>query len=305
MISKRLFHRMLAQKYLYLMVVPCMIWFIVFNYIPMAGIIIAFKKYTFAKGIFGSPWAGLQYFEQFVTGYHFKIILINTLAISFLKLIFAFPAPIALALLLNEVKLKLFKRSVQTLSYMPHFISWVIVIGIWGRMLSVDEGIVNTVLIKLGIADEPINFMLTSQYMWSIATLSEIWKTVGFSSIIYLAALSAINTELYEAAGIDGAGRFRKLFHITLPGIRPTIAILFILAIGGIFSSNFDQLYIMGLPPVLDKTEVIDTYIYRYGLQHLQYNIGAAAGLLRSFVALILVLLTNKIVKMLGEDGLY
>lgn len=305
MTYSRVLKRMAAQKYLYLMIVPCLIWFIIFCYIPMGGILIAFKEYTFAKGILGSPWAGLDYFKQFVTGYHFRIILINTLAISFLKLIFAFPAPIVLALMLNEVKNRLFKRSVQTLSYLPHFISWVIVIGIWGRMLSVNEGIVNITLMKLGIVDEPINFMLTSSYMWSIATMTEIWKTIGFSSILYLAALSAINTELYEAAAIDGGGRFRKLIHVTLPGIRPTIAIMFILAVGGIFTSNFEQLYILGLPPVLDKTEVIDTYIYRYGLQNLQYSVGAAAGLLKAFVALILVLLTNKIIKMLGEDGLY
>lgn len=305
MTAKRNLQRMLAQKFLYLMVIPCLIWFIIFNYIPMAGIVIAFKDYTFAKGIWGSPWSGLDYFKQFVTGYHFKIILLNTLAISLLKLIFAFPAPIVLALLLNEVRKQMFKRSIQTLSYLPHFVSWVIVLGIWGRMLSVDEGIVNRFLLHLGIVHEPLNFMLTSKYMWPIAIITEVWKNIGFNSIIFLAALSSINPELYEAAGIDGAGRFSKLVHISLPGIRPTIAILFILAVGGIFTANFEQLYILGLPPVLDKTEVIDTYIYRYGLQNLQYSVGAAAGLLRSFVALILVLLTNRIVKMLGEDGLY
>ncbi|RAV21623.1 ABC transporter permease [Paenibacillus contaminans] len=303
--AKRMLQQMKGQKYLYLMVVPCLVWFIVFNYIPMAGIVIAFKDYTFAKGIWGSPWAGLDHFKQFVTGYHFKIILVNTLAISLLKLIFAFPAPIVLALLLNELRSKLFKRSIQTLSYLPHFVSWVIVLGIWGRMLSIDEGIVNRFLVSLGIVGEPINFMLTSGYMWPIAVVTEIWKSIGFSSIIFLAALSSINPELYEAASMDGAGRFSKMFHISLPGIRSTIAILFVLAVGGIFSANFEQLYIMGLPPVLDKTEVIDTYIFRYGLQNLQYSAGAAAGLLRSFVALILVLLTNRIVKMLGEDGLY
>jgi len=301
----RLLQRMAAQKYLYLMVIPCIIWFIIFDYIPMAGIVIAFKEYSFADGIWGSPWAGLEYFKQFIDGYHFKIILINTLAISFLKLFFAFPAPIILALLLNEVRKQMFKRTIQTLSYLPYFVSWVIVLGIWGRMLSIDGGIINELLVSIGIVNEPVNFMLMSKYMWSIAVTTEVWKNIGFNSIIFLAALSAINPELYEAASIDGAGRFSKLLHISLPGIRPTVAILFILAIGGIFSANFEQLYILGLPPVLDKTEVIDTYIYRYGLQNLQFSIGAAAGLLRSFVALLLVLLTNRIVKMLGEDGLY
>lgn len=305
MTAYRLLQRMAAQKYLYLMVIPCIIWFIIFDYIPMAGIVIAFKEYSFADGIWGSPWAGLEYFRQFIDGYHFKIILINTLAISFLKLFFSFPAPIILALLLNEVRKQMFKRTIQTLSYLPYFVSWVIVLGIWGRMLSIDGGIINELLVSIGIVNEPVNFMLMSKYMWSIAVTTEVWKNIGFNSIIFLAALSAINPELYEAASIDGAGRFSKLLHISLPGIRPTVAILFILAIGGIFSANFEQLYILGLPPVLDKTEVIDTYIYRYGLQNLQFSIGAAAGLLRSFVALLLVLLTNRIVKMLGEDGLY
>jgi putative aldouronate transport system permease protein len=303
--TKKTLKKIIAQKYLYLMVIPCLIWFIIFEYIPMAGVVIAFKDYTLSKGIFGSPWSGLENFQQFVTGYHFKIILINTVAISLLKLFFAFPAPIILALLLNELRNQIFKRTIQTISYLPYFISWVIVLGIWGRMLSVDQGLVNSFLLNSGLIDNPINFMLTSNYMWSIIVVTDIWKNIGFNSIIFLAALSAINPELYEAADMDGAGRFSKLIHISLPGIRPTIAILFILAVGGIFSSNFEQLYILGLPPVLNKTEVIDTYIYRYGLQNLQYSLGAAAGLLRSFVALMLVLLTNYIVKKLGEDGLY
>lgn len=296
---------MLAQKYLYLMVVPCILWFIVFNYIPMVGIVIAFKNYQLSKGIFGSDWVGLKYFQQFVTGYHFKVILKNTLGISFLKLIFGFPAPIVLALLLNELRHQVFKRTIQTFTYMPHFVSWVIVLGIWGQLLTVDGGVINWLLLHLGIIDKPISFMLTSKYMWSISVITEIWKGIGFSSIIYLAALSSINPELYEAASVDGAGRFSKLIYVTLPGMRSIIAILFIFSTGGLFSANFDQLYIMGLPPVLDKTEVIETYIFRYGLQNLQFSFGAAAGLLSSCVALVMVLITNKVVKLLGEESLW
>ena len=302
---RKLFSRMVDQKYLYLLVLPGIVWFIIFCYIPMAGILMSFEDYQLSKGIFGSNWVGFKYFTQFLTSYSFPTVIRNTLAISFLKIIFGFPAPIILAIMLNEVKNMVFRRTIQTVSYLPYFVSWVVVIGIWGRILSPEGGIINEILVSLKIVDMPLNFMLTSKYMWSISVFTEIWKMIGWNSIIYLAALSAINPELYEAAKIDGAGRFKQILHITIPGIFPTISVLFILTMGGILTANFDQLYILGTPPVLDVTEVIDTYIYRFGLRGLQYSLGAAAGLMRSVIALFLVVITNKIVKMLGQGGIW
>ena len=296
---------LISQRYIYLMVLPGIIWFIIFCYIPMSGILIAFQKFSVTKGIFGGPWVGFMYFKQFLTSYSFPIVLRNTLVISFLKLLVGFPAPIILALILNEVKNPGFKKSIQTISYLPHFVSWVVVLGIWYRLMSPEGGLINIVLVSLGVLRTPLNFMNTSAYMWPIAVLTDIWKSIGWNSIIYLAALSAINPELYEAARIDGSSRFQQVRHVTLPGILPTISILFILAMGGILASNFDQLFILGTAPVLDVTEVIDTYIYRIGLQQLNYSLAAAAGLMRAILSLVLVYLTHRFAKALGQEGLW
>ena len=305
LIKQRIPASLFEHRYIYLLVLPGILWFIVFCYLPMIGIVIAFEDYKLAKGIFGSQWAGLKYFIQFVTNYSFPTVIRNTVCISLLKIIIGFPAPIILALMLNEVKRMFFRRTIQTVSYLPHFVSWVVVLGIWGRVLSTEGGIVKELLSSREIVDVPVNFMLTSGYMWPIAIVSEIWKTIGWNSIIYLAALSNINPELYESAKIDGAGRFKQLVYITIPSIFPTISILFILSMGGILTANFDQLYILGAAPVLDVTEVIDTYIFRLGLKEMHYSLGAAAGLMRSVLSFILVLLTNKVVKMLGQEGIW
>lgn len=293
------------QKYLLLMVVPFIIWFIIFCYIPMFGIVSAFQNFEPLKGYFGSKWVGIKHFELFLTGYHFPIILKNTVVLTFLKILFGFPAPIILALLLNEMKNGLYKKTVQTISYLPYFVSWVIVLGIWGRILSSDGGVVNNFIMPIFNIEEPIPFLSLNQYMWPIAILTEIWKGVGWGTIIYLAALSAINIELYEAARIDGAGRWKQVWHITLPGIKPTIAILFIFSMGGLVSGNFEQLWILGTPAVRQVTEVIDTYVARVGLMQGQFSLGTAAGLMTSVVSFLLVLLTNKIVTSLGEEGIW
>jgi putative aldouronate transport system permease protein len=302
---KSFLRKLSSQRYLYYMLIPGIIWFIIFCYVPMSGIVIAFKEYNLGKGIWGSDWVGMKYFMQFLTSYSFPIILRNTVCISLLKLFFCFPAPIILALLLNELNSLQFKKFVQTASYLPYFISWAIVLGIWGRMLSADGGVFNTILIQLHLISNPITFMQTSQYMWSIAVITELWKGLGFGTIIYLAAITSINPELYEAAKIDGAGRFKQVWHITLPGIKSIIAILLIFNMGSIFSANFDQLYILGTSPVLDVTEVIDTYIFRYGLKNFNYSLGTAAGLMRSVIAFLLVVGANKIAHLCGEDGIW
>jgi len=303
--TRKFLNKLNSQKYLYALLIIPLIWFIIFCYYPMTGIIIAFKDFDLAKGIFGSPWAGLKFFKQFVQSYQFVLVLKNTICISLLKLVIGFPMPIIFALLLNEVRNMRFKKIVQTISYLPYFISWVIIIGIWGTMLSVDGGIINRLLMYLGIINEPENFMLMSKYMWSMAVITDIWKNLGWNSIIFLASLASINPELYDAAGIDGAGRWKQLWHVTLPGIRPTITIMLIFAVGSILNANFEQMYMLGKMPVLDATEVIDTYVYRFGLRQLQFSIGSAASLMRSVVAIILLLVTNKLAKLVGEEGIW
>lgn len=301
----KLLSSVVQQRYLLLMLLPGVIWYVIFCYVPMPGVLIAFKEYKLSRGIFGSDWAGMKYFMQFVTGFHFWTLIRNTVCISALKILFVFPAPILFALLLNELTGSRFKRCVQTISYLPHFVSWVIVIGIFQRILSPDDGLLNGLLISLGIIDNPVNFLTISDYIWPVAVLTDLWKGVGYSSIIYLAALSNINPELYEAARIDGVNRLQQAWHITLPGIRPTIAILFIFAVGGLFGSNFEQMYLLGSKPVLDVAEVINTYIYRSGLENLNYSLSTAAGLFASLLSFLMLLMTNTVVKALGEDGIW
>jgi putative aldouronate transport system permease protein len=297
--------RFRGQGYYYLMLAIPIAWYIVFSFIPMAGLVIAFKDYRLADGIFGSKWVGLRFFEQIFTDYYSKKVLINTVGISFYKLLVGFPAPILFALLLNELRLVPFKKVTQTISYLPYFISWVVIIGIWRAMLSVDGGVVNNVLVGVGILDEPISFILQRKAIWPLAVLTEVWKNLGWNSIIYIAAIAGINPELYEAAAMDGATRFRRVWNVTLPGIRPTIVILLIFSIGSLFSGNFDQMYMLGVGPVQDAAEIIDTYIYRQGLQKLQFSLGTAASLLRSILIFLLVALSNAGAKAVGEEGVW
>ncbi len=228
----------------------------------------------------------------------------NTLATSLLSLFFGFPAPILLALVLNEAKQGFFKRFTQTVSYLPHFISWVIAANIIVTMLS-SEGMINSILVTLGIIKEPIAFLQNGPLFWWIIALSNMWKEMGFSAIMYLAAISAINPELYEAARVDGASRFRQMFHITLPSLRPTIVILAILAIGGILNAGFDQQYLLQNNTVLEYSEVIDIYAYKYGLQNSMFSYGAAVGMFKSVVAFILVIIVNQIAKKMNDQALF
>jgi len=298
--------RLSLQKYMLILVVPFVIYIIIFYYIPMFGVIGAFEDYSPVYGFFHSPWVGLKFFKYFLSGYYFKTILKNTVGISFLKLFFGFPAPIIFALLLNEMKALKFKKLTQTISYLPYFISWVVVIGIVGRMLSIDGGIVNNVLMDVFGMKEPIVFLQEPQYMWPLAVITDIWKGLGMSSIIYLATLTSINPELYESAAIDGANRWQKMFYISWPGIKPTVVMLFIFAAGGLFGSNFDQMWQLGTSPTVRSTaEVFDTYIMREGFQNANYSLGIAAGLMVSVVSFLLLLLVNSFAKIMGEEGVF
>lgn len=291
------------NKYLYLFLVPSILYFVIFKYAPMYGIIIAFKEFRFADGILGSEWVGLKYFTRLFTSQDFFHILRNTLLLNLYNIIFGFPIPILLAVLLNEVKSNSFKKTVQSVLYIPHFISWVILGGIVISLLSPSSGMINTVLGKLGIA--PIFFM-KSEFWWVVSyVVSGIWQSAGWGTIIYLAAITGIDSQLYEAAVIDGAGKLRQMWNITLPGISSTIAVLLILRMGKMMEVGFEQVYILQNDAVRMVSEVISTYEYRIGLLGMQYSYTTALGLFKGVVGLVLISLTNRICKTLGEEGLW
>ncbi|SFQ45969.1 carbohydrate ABC transporter membrane protein 1, CUT1 family [Caldicoprobacter faecalis] len=302
--SKQFFRRLKEQKYLYMMVIPGVIWMIIFNYIPMYGIIIAFKDYNIISSFFEAPWVGFKHFLDFFRDDWFPIIMKNTVGISLLKLIFGFPLPIIFALFLNEIQNSTFKRTVQTISYLPHFLSWVVLGGILITWLS-ESGMINELLVNMGILDKPVAFLGEPKYFWWIATISDIWKGLGWNSIIYLAAISGVDVELYESAIVDGAGRFRRMWSITLPSISGTIAILFILAVSGLLNSNFDQILVLRNPLNAPSSEVIDIFVYRMGIQSARFSYATAVGLFKSVIALMLLLLANWVTRKLTGKSLF
>lgn len=293
------------QKVLIAMVAVPVIIKIVFAYLPLVGWTMAFQNFKPAKGLlFGQEWVGLTKFKFLFSDNVFITDIRNTLAMSFINLILGFVTSIILALLLNEVKNMAFKRTMQTISYMPHFLSWVIVAGIVQNTLSADSGIVNDLLLKAGIIDSKINFLGDPKYFWGIVGASNVWKEVGWNTIIYLAAMSAIDTSLYEAASIDGAGRYNKMWHVTLPAIKSTFIILLIMNIGHILEAGFEVQYLLGTGPVQDVSETIDIFVLKYGLQKGDYGLATAAGIFKSIISIILVFCANWISGKLGEEKL-
>ena len=286
------------REYL-LLLLPALVIFILFRYIPMAGIVIAFKKYTIAGGLFGSPWVGFTYFERLFDSEKFYQVLWNSIRISFLKIAIGFPGPIIFALLLNEVRQVAWKKSFQTISYLPHFVSWVVVGGIVRDVLSV-HGVVNGMMGFFGA--EPRLFLQEMHSFLPIVITSMIWKNIGWGSIIYLAAITSIDPDLYEAAEIDGAGRVRRMWHITLPSITHVIIILFLLRIGNILEAGFDQIFNLYNPLVYDVADIIDTYVYREGISGFQYSLTAAAGLFQNLVGLMLLLMVNFVTRRMQAD---
>jgi len=292
------------HKYLLLMLMPVMVWYFIFAYGPMYGIQLAFKDYNFADGIWGSPWAGFKHFIYlFTASPDFLNILKNTVIISFYHIIFGFPAPIILALLFNEIRVSVFKKVAQTISYLPHFLSWIVIGGILVTILSPSTGVVNHLLQLVGI--DPIYFLGSEKYFRFTLVLSGIWKEVGWGTIIYLAALAGIDQQMYEAAVIDGANRWKQTLHITIPTIMPVIAILLIMRVGGVLDAGFDQVLTLYSPAVYAVSDIIDTYVYRIGLQNFQFSLTTAVGLFKNVVGLLLVLFTNYIIKKMGQEGLY
>ena len=291
------------HKYLYLLLLPAVLYFFIFHYIPLDGIIISFKDYSFKKGILGSDWIG---FENFI--YMFKLndfyrVFRNSFVLSFLRLIFEFPFPIIIALLLNEIKSRRFKKLTQTAIYLPHFISWAVIGGILVNFLSPTWGVVNNIIQSLGF--EPIFFLGNPKYFRTTAVISSIWKEAGWGTIIYLAAITGIDMEQYEAATVDGANRWQRLIYITLPNIRTTIILMLILRMGSIMSNGFEQIYTLQNTQNLSVSEVFETYTYRVGLLGGRFSFATTVGLFASVISMIFLLTTNFISKKMGEETIF
>jgi putative aldouronate transport system permease protein len=302
--SSSLWKRILVHRYLYLMLLPCVVFFIIFSYIPMGGLLLAFKEYKFNKGILGSPWVGLQYFKTFFHSYQSTELIKNTLIISGMKLFLYLPFPIILALMFNEVRSKWFKNVSQSVLYLPHFLSWVVVVGLIQRILAPDTGLLNQLITNMG-GDGSTFFMMESKYFYGIMFGSHLWKSIGWDSIIYMAAISGINPDMYEAAKMDGAGKLREIWSITLPSIMPTIVILFILSLGNILSAGFDQIYLLRTPGNMQLSDILDTYIIRMGLQSGQYGYATAVGMMQGLIGLVLVILANRLSRRFSETSLW
>lgn len=301
---KPLLKRIYEFRYLYLLLGATLVFFIVFKYAPMYGVQLAFKKFTYRRGITGSEWIGLRNFESLFHNQQFIRTIGNTVAISLGRLAFTFAIPIIMAILLNEIRCSAFKRVAQTVMYLPHFLSWVIISGIAYSLLSINGGLINKLIIALG--GQPVNFLLRPDCFRPILYISSIWKEVGWESIIYLAALASVNPELYEAATVDGAGRFTQMRHITWPSIRGTVVIMLILTVSRIMSAGFDQIYNLYSAPVFSVADIIDTYTYRELFLKSKFGEATAAGLFQAVINVVMVVVTNQIAKAINDgEGLY
>jgi putative aldouronate transport system permease protein len=290
-----------------------MLFLFVFKYIPMAGILMAFKNYSISSNImtiFTSKWVGLKYFREFVNDADFFMIVRNTFALSILKIVFTFPLPILFAIMIDEVKRARIKRFAQTVSYLPHFISWVIVSGMIYTFFSVDGGVINNMLVWLGVVKEPVSFIVNPKYFWGLAVATDAWKEFGWWSIIFLAAIASIDPTLFEAAMIDGAGRLARIWHITLPSIMGAVGIVMILSIGnlisgGVSGSNFDQSYLLGNALNKETSLIIQTYTLKVGLEQLRYSFAAAVGLIQSIISVTLLFGGNRLSRKFLGVSLY
>ncbi|WP_066191316.1 MULTISPECIES: ABC transporter permease [Gracilibacillus] len=300
--SKTFRKRLNESKYLLILFAPVLIYYLIFHYVPMFGVVIAFKDYNLFTGVLESDWVGLKYFQTFFNNPDFYNLLRNTFLLGLYSFLFGFPIPIIFALLLNEVKNMFFKRFVQTLSYLPHFISNVVVASMVVVFLS-PSGIINRLISYIGV--EPLNWMIMPEMFRSIFITSEIWQHMGWDAIIYLAALTSISPQLYEAADIDGAGRFRKLWHITLPGIRPAIFIVGILNIGKVLEIGFEKVFLLYNPVTYETADIISTYVYRVGLVQGNYSYATAIGLFLGVISFIFLFGVNYLSKRFGQESLW
>ncbi|CAH8771727.1 ABC transporter permease subunit [Paenibacillus dendritiformis] len=300
---KSAFKRFFMQIDIQLMVLPALVFIFIFSYIPMYGVLIAFQDYKMGSNLLNNNWVGLKHFIAFFNSPDFYPVMRNTIIISFLKFIFGFPAPILLALMLNEVRKMFFKRVVQTVTYLPHFLSWVVIGSMVTSLLSVDNGSINMLLEKLKLIDEPVNFLSMSEYFWTILITTNVWKEIGFASIVYLAAIAGIDPHLYEAASIDGASRFKQMWLITLPCIMPVVIIFMILAIGNLTSAGFEDILILASNPALrDVSDSLDVYVVRVGIDNYRYSYATAIGLFKAVVSVTLLTLANFIARKTGNS---
>nr|WP_144266625.1 ABC transporter permease subunit [Paenibacillus curdlanolyticus] len=297
--------KLISQRVLVLMTVPFLIWLFIFKYLPLWGWTIAFQNYKPAKAFGDQQWVGLKQFRFMFQDDRFLLVLRNTLAMSLINFILGFVTAIVLALLLNELRHAIFKRLVQTISYLPHFISWVVAATIIQTALSADGGIVNVLLMKLGFINEPVLWLGKGQLFWGIMGASEVWKNIGWNTIIYLAAMTTIDPSQYEAAEMDGASRLRRIWHITLPGLRPVIVILVIMNLGQILETGFEPQYLLGNGLNIDYSENLEIFILKYGMNLGNYSLSVAAGIFKTVISIILLFSANHIAKRFGQDRLF
>lgn len=299
---KKLFVRVVQCRQLYILLLPSLLFYLIYCYLPMFGNIMAFQDYNVAQGISGSEWVGLKHFKDFLTDNYFWRLLRNTLSINVLGLIFSFPAPIILALLLNEIIHEKYKKTIQVITYMPHFISTVVMAAIVLDFVAGD-GIINDIREAFGLKD--IMFMTNPDYFYPVYIISDIWQSVGWGSIIYIAALTGLDQELYEAAKIDGAGRFQRVWHITIPGILPTIMILLVLRIGQMLNVGFEKIMLLYNETIYETADVISTYVYRRGIINMEYSYSTAVGMFNSIFNFILLIFANWMSRKLTDSALW
>jgi putative aldouronate transport system permease protein len=301
--KREMFRRLIKNRWLYLMLFPGVIYFLAFRYLPMWGLLISFQDYMPFKGFWGSEWVGLKHFERLFLDANFLLLFKNTLILAFYNLVFFFPLPIILALMLNELRVEILKRWIQTIIYIPHFVSWVVIVGIVYMFFSTGNGVVNQLLNSLGL--DKIDFLTNTEWFRTMITAEVIWKESGWGTIIFLAALAGVDPQLYEAAKMDGAGRMRQVWHVTLPAIRSTIMILLILRLGSFLDNGFEQVFLMLNSMNREVGEVFDTYVYTVGIQQGQFSYSTAVGLFKSFIGLLLVVVSNWLSKKITDEGLY
>jgi putative aldouronate transport system permease protein len=302
--EKTLWGKLAAQKQLVFMSLPFVLYVLLFSYVPIWGWTMAFQNYKPARTFFQQDWAGLRWFKFLFTDSGFLRVLRNTIAMSFINMALGYVTAIVFALLLNEFRKTGFKRVVQTISYLPHFLSWIIVTGLVATMLSVENGAVNDLLVFLGIIDEPVLFLSEPKYFWGIVGFTYVWKEAGWNTIIYLAAMAGIDPALYEAAEIDGCNRYRKMWFITLPGIKSTIVIMMIMSIGHILDAGFELQYLLKNGLIQDVAETIDIYVIKYGIENFNYSLATAAGMFKNVVNISLIFIANALAKRAGEERL-
>jgi putative aldouronate transport system permease protein len=295
--------RVWKERWLFIMLLPGLLYFIVYKYVPMAGLVMAFQNYQPRAGFFRSEWVGLKHFARLVGEPEFWLLFRNTMLLAVYSIVFYFPVPIALALLMNELRVTGFKRLVQTVTYLPHFLSWVVVVGLTQNLLSIDDGLINQLFALVGA--EKVNYLMSPAWFRPVVVMQDVWKDAGWGSIIFLAALAGVDVELYESAVIEGANRWKQLLYITLPSIRSTIVIILILRLGRFLDVRLEQILLMVNPLNQEVGDVFDTYVYVAGILQAQFSYSAAVGMFKSVVGLVMVLGSNWLARRVGEEGVF